>query len=877
MMLCMRSVLRSRLLPLLFLFAWPATAVGQTWQEEVNAVIDRGVERLVRLQKEDGSFTLAWPDYGYRREYPMGPTSLIVYALVKSGLPPDDPAIRKAVEYLRYLPFKKVYSVGLLIMALDALGGTENDGWIQGAAKWLEDNINPKFDFWGYPKGTPDLSNTQYAVLGLWTAERHGYEVRRRTWIELAKGVMKEQTKNGGFRYRYNYENWSTGSMTTAGITCLALAHDRLKGAAPSREIRDSLERAWAYLDRVFTATGNPVRDDGHLQSIANQLGTHFRHLYYLYGLERVAALAKRKKIGGRDWYREGAIFLLGHEDFLERGKKNPKSFTGDFGGALNTAFALLFLRRATFSGLAGLHDVSGRLRAPEWRYTVVRPDATWHAPDFDDSSWDQGASGFGPHHSDRVAVRSLWPKDAKDLWLRRTFSWNDSPQAFALFVCHDDGVEIWINGIRALKTDSWTTTYKEYPVPEAVRRSLKPDGNVIAVHGNDIGGARALDVRFIDVGRRTRHAAADASKRWRWWWRFSPSPRTPHLRRFLVLDPMGVETSAELLAPLDLLARTPAPGKSWRRKKWKPHRSLTPLVDLAALHPRAVGVLHHAATWVDAGPKRRSAVLHLTIRGAFRVFLDDECLLSHNSEKPDPVYEFWHIPLLLKPGRHLITIRIHRKRGPAGFTARLSGRNGLPLDGLRVFVDPDRPDAETTALAQPDHFSFPQLLQRLHPDAKKDLNFKKADFESRVVVSGLSWDRPARIAVTKGATTAPAPPPGERGVLALGADFGGAPARIYRRLNPIGAKSQIRIRYAAGTGEKAVPTRWRIFVFDGRVHTLHEETVQPARPTAKAWKNLTLDVSKFAGKPILFVVETSPPAKKGARPVIFLDRIQLK
>lgn len=869
-----------RAVPMCLILLWlatPSPLFAQTWQEEVNNVIDRGVERLVRLQKEDGSFTLAWPDYGYRREYPMGPTSLIVYALVKSGLPPDDPAIRKAVEYLRYLPFKKVYSVGLLIMALDALGGNENDAWIQGAAKWLEDNINPKFDYWGYPKGTPDLSNTQYAVLGLWTAERHGYKVRRRTWIELAKGVMKEQVKNGGFRYRFNYENYSTGSMTTAGITCLAIALERLKGAAPSREIRASLERAWDYLDRVFTATGNPVRDDGHLQSIANQLGTHYRHLYYLYGLERVAALAKRKKIGGRDWYREGAIFLLGHEDFLQRGKKNPKSFTGDFGGALNTAFALLFLRRATFSGLAGLHNVSGRLRAPVWRYTTAKPDSTWHEKGFDDSSWEEGASAFGPYHSDRVAVRSLWPNGAADIWARRTFSWNDSPKAFGLFVCHDDGVEIWINGIRAVKTDSWTTSYKEYAVPEAARQSLKPDGNLIAVHGHDIGGARALDVRFIDIGARTRHAQASPSERWRWWWRFSPSPQTPHLRRFLILDPLAVESSAALLEPLDLVARQPSPGATWRRKKWKARRSLEPLVNLAELHPRARGVLHHATTWIDAGPKRRSAVLHLTTQGAFRVFLDDTCLLSHNSEKPGALFEFWRIPLLLRPGKHLLTIRILRQGGPAGFTARVSGRDGLPIEGLRTFLDPDQPDDELAAIAQPDHFSWPELLKRLHPDAKKDLNFKKADFDERVIVSGLSWNHAARIAVTKGSSASPAPPPGARGVIALGPDFAGPPARLYRRLDPVGAKSQLRVRYAGGTGDKAVPSPWRIIVFDGQARTLHEETLPPAKLNAKAWKDLSLDLSSYAGKSILVVLEVDPPRKKNDRPVVFVDRIQLK
>jgi hypothetical protein len=59
---------------------------------------------------------------------------------------------------------------------------------------------------------------------------------------------------------------------------------------------------------------------------------------YYFYGLERAGILTDTSKIANRDWYKEGATWLLANQ-----------KLTGQWGvGSADTCFSILFLRRAT-------------------------------------------------------------------------------------------------------------------------------------------------------------------------------------------------------------------------------------------------------------------------------------------------------------------------------------------------------------------------------------------------------------------------------------------------------------------------------------------------------------------------------------------------
>ncbi len=321
---------RAALVGALSLLALAPRARAETLAERVNAAIDKGIAWLRGEQNADGSFKSE-----HNERWPGGPTALALYTLVKSGVANDDPAVVNAITHLKYLQWTRTYSTGVTILALDALKEKQHDPWIRSGAKWLEDHVNPISHTWGYPDGDPDLSNSQYAALGLWIAAKHGYKSKPDTWTLLVKQLLRFHfNDDGGFGYRPGNE--STGSMTTAGIAVLSIAREQLEGDGRFRRdvasIDDALKKAWGWMDRRFAVEGNPQ---------GGKVLTRNWHQYYLYGLERAAALGDKKEIGGTDWYKTGAEFLVPSQ---EAG--------GKWGKIDESCFALLFLRKATFSGL---------------------------------------------------------------------------------------------------------------------------------------------------------------------------------------------------------------------------------------------------------------------------------------------------------------------------------------------------------------------------------------------------------------------------------------------------------------------------------------------------------------------------------------------
>ncbi|MCS7193135.1 MAG: hypothetical protein NZ937_09170, partial [Armatimonadetes bacterium] len=131
-----------------------------------------------------------------------------------------------------------------------------------------------------------------------------------------------------------------------------------------------------------------------------------------------------------------------------------------------------------------------------QWRYTTEKPPENWMQPDFDDSGWKVGVSGFGRHGTPGSIVRTEWT--TSDIWLRKKFvmpklSPND---AVWLEVHHDEDCEIYINGKLLWREGGYLTRYKMVRLtPEQI--SLFREGeNTIAVHCRQTVGGQ-----FIDVG----------------------------------------------------------------------------------------------------------------------------------------------------------------------------------------------------------------------------------------------------------------------------------------------------------------------------------------------------------------------------------------
>ncbi|MDJ0521269.1 MAG: HEAT repeat domain-containing protein [Planctomycetota bacterium] len=349
------------------------------FRAQVNAAIERGKAWLLGSQRANGS----WGFFTSHPAYPMGSTGLALLTLLKCGVPADHPAVTKAFAYLRKLPMRRVYSVSVLLMALDAKYAPARDpfavdrfdrygnrntkdpcsetitpedrAWMEEGVAYLREHQRAE-GTWRYPRGDFDLSNTQFALLGLHAASRCGTKVPQRVWLDALRFVLEHQEKTGEpvmykaneVRGRYRFE-WTeraiargfrydkdtvrvSASMTTAGLACLVICQSRLwRVRAFTGRLRADTRRgvrdAMAWLQQNFSVTTNTG-------------GSQWWLTYYLYGLERAGILGRFRFLGTRDWYKEGADYLL------ERQGPGGYWRTGTQWEA--SCFALLFLKRAT-------------------------------------------------------------------------------------------------------------------------------------------------------------------------------------------------------------------------------------------------------------------------------------------------------------------------------------------------------------------------------------------------------------------------------------------------------------------------------------------------------------------------------------------------
>jgi hypothetical protein len=322
----------SLVLAALLAFACSGAAEEKSRSQRINDAVEKGVAWLRGRQKTDGSFR------GYHEGgYPTGVAALALLSLLKSGVGPNDPAIQKGVAYLSYKSFEKTYSTGLTLMVIDALNSKEYDAWAQRGADWLVSVRNKNLKIWGYPDGGPDLSNTQYAILGLQAAARRGAKVPPNVWLDVLDWMERQQADSGAITYTPGHR--PSGSMTLAGIATALICMDEAEGdrrfQTKSRTYETVVRRAFDWFSARYSVESNPD-GEGDASAVAN---LH----YYLYGLERVGVLSNAKTIGGHDWYRDGSDYLL-----ATQAQDGSWTAPGSLDAMSDTGFALLFLRRAT-------------------------------------------------------------------------------------------------------------------------------------------------------------------------------------------------------------------------------------------------------------------------------------------------------------------------------------------------------------------------------------------------------------------------------------------------------------------------------------------------------------------------------------------------
>ena len=237
----------------------PAETALITLSPEEQVPIDQAIIAGVRYLKTSQGADGKWEPAG---DNPVGYAALPGLVLLDCGLPPDDPNVRKAAEFVRRTPplRTKTYDTALAILFLDRLADSKDRPLIQSLALRLAVGQTPT-GTWGYDipilkpeeeqqvvtllnslgnesladwsqqhpeesahllpawKGklaalqdvaalndehfknySGDNSTTQFAILGLWAARRYDLPLDR-TMALMVRHFRATQNKDGGWNY----------------------------------------------------------------------------------------------------------------------------------------------------------------------------------------------------------------------------------------------------------------------------------------------------------------------------------------------------------------------------------------------------------------------------------------------------------------------------------------------------------------------------------------------------------------------------------------------------------------------------------------------------------------------------------------------------
>jgi hypothetical protein len=184
-----------------------------------------------------------------------------------------------------------------------------------------------------------DNSNSQFAMLGLWIAQRYDVPMER-TLNLVDQRYRQTQSAAGAWSYVFADPN-VTPPMTCAGLLGLAVGH----GSAQQVTLGDQAKPA-------KKSGSTPSLQDAAIQKGLKYLGENIGqpspkpNVYYLWSVERVAVVYHLNTIGGKDWYSWGAKMLLASQE--EDGHWSNGIYFGS-NATLDTCFSLLFLTKANF------------------------------------------------------------------------------------------------------------------------------------------------------------------------------------------------------------------------------------------------------------------------------------------------------------------------------------------------------------------------------------------------------------------------------------------------------------------------------------------------------------------------------------------------
>jgi len=297
---------------------------------------------------------------------PMLPDELVLLAVLHAGLPKDDAMVGKLLGQVLAVQQQRTYCVSLQAMALATIDPVRYQGRLAECAQFLVDNqcINGQ---WSY--GTPTVkpagiavkktrdgplsgnnSCSSIAVMGLRACVEAGirvpvetFERSIRSWHE---SLRMDADGRGGWCYtREESPHRPYGSMSAGGLAALVVS-SRLAGKDWRQDRAAQAAQDWVSYH--FTAVENygPVEELMAKEMISDTPNSNTELYYFLWAVERAAAVCGMDKFGARDWYTEGVHELVAAQ------RPDGSWFSGvkRCQPVYDTCFAILFLTRSTRS-----------------------------------------------------------------------------------------------------------------------------------------------------------------------------------------------------------------------------------------------------------------------------------------------------------------------------------------------------------------------------------------------------------------------------------------------------------------------------------------------------------------------------------------------
>ena len=323
-----------------------AAAAGEALHVRVDKAIERGVTYLQKRQKPDGTW---WPDYkskGMLKGNQVGPTALVVYALLESGVSVRDPSMVKALGWLSKQTELRTYTLAARACAYYAAirqssaAGPYSRLLAADVRALVRGTRSGAYDY-AFGKDYGSSSNDHFGALGVWAGVQADLEVPRTYWSLVERHWATIQGSDGGWPYLHgSYTKrraikgtHSSGSMTAGGVATLMVCNDVLDAhrflRCSGNTLSPNITRGLDWLEK-------------HSGAILAGKKSERSFGYSLYAIERAALACGYKTFGTTDWYRAGAARALTYQT-ASGAFVIPGQFTDP---TVNTCFSLLFLIR---------------------------------------------------------------------------------------------------------------------------------------------------------------------------------------------------------------------------------------------------------------------------------------------------------------------------------------------------------------------------------------------------------------------------------------------------------------------------------------------------------------------------------------------------